>query len=131
MKRKISSFLLSSIVFCCTLFFNANAQEVTNIFATPSTIDPKRLTGIWNLADSTHYTIEFLDYPADFILRTNGGGAYYFSKDSTGHIYSRGVMAAWPPFDCELQFLSNDTLKITHSQMGYVGVSYVYVRKKL
>jgi hypothetical protein len=129
MKRKLYSLLLSSIVFGSIVLFNATAQTTSNVSANQF-IDPRRLTGIWHLADSTHYTIEFLDYPADFVLETRGNGAYYFSKDTTGFVYSKGVMAAWPPFDCELSFLSNDTLKLTHSQMGYPGVSYLYVKHK-
>jgi hypothetical protein len=132
MIRKTILFSLISIIYCCTILcFNANSQvpiDNSKFNHHQSYIDPKRLTGVWDRIDSKNNSIEFIDSSSEFMLKIKNGNPYYFSKDSVGNVFSNGCFPQWPPLNCELNFLLNDTLQITYSQPGVDGVSYLYIK---
>jgi hypothetical protein len=91
-------------------------------------IDSKKLIGVWYMVDSMKYKIEFIDSRFEFMMKIENDNPYYFSKDTIGNISSSGYYPQWPPLNCDLYFISNDTLKVTYSQLGVPAMSFVYIK---
>ncbi len=82
------------------------------------------------MVDSTHQRAEFVDEGYQITLKGADRNPYYFSKDSTGHIYSSGYFPMWPPPGCDLELISDDSLNITFSPFFTPGKPILYLRKK-
>lgn len=125
--------LLYSQIIICNLFFPStclHAQADLIKGTKDSYIPAKQLAGIWYQADSAELTIEFVNTPSDFMLKVDDDRPYYFYRDSIGNVYHSGYIPNWPPLDCELKFLSKDTLKICYGSMGRKNASYLFVRNR-
>lgn len=120
--------ILCLIVFVLSVNSQINDNSLINT-STPSSIDSKKVLGIWNCIDSLNNEIEFIDSGYEIELIINTSHPYYFPKDSIGFMSSSGYYPLWPPPGCSLLFITEDTLKITYSPFFDAGISYLYVKK--
>jgi hypothetical protein len=96
----------------------------------PERVNASLLIGKWESTDSLKYMIQFVD--SGFQLRlvtTNGLHEFSFSIDSLHQVETSTFLANWPPYDCDLNFISSDTLEVVYSSIGSILSKVRYVRK--
>ncbi len=122
----------SNVIFPFVVLFHfAYSQNSTNWInqaGEPGMIDSKKLIGEWRNLDSSGEQIEFVDSVYQIVLLSPRGHPFYFQKDSIGNISEDGWFPLWPPPSCSLNFLANDTLKISLTLIGDTLANYSYVR---
>jgi hypothetical protein len=120
------------IIVCCTIFSNnVKSQAQNDNVLRPGThyIKSDKLIGTWVCVDPSKNAIEFVDSSYQFVLLDSCNHPYYFFMDSLRNVFSSGYYPNWPPYNCDLNFISADTLQATYTVMGS-GDCYMYVRKK-
>lgn len=98
-------------------------------------LDPELMKGIWQATDSTKHKIEFTFHEKGFYLRNfedtimHQFNAFQFSlKDSLSFVSNEGVIFKWPPDNCYVNLISNDTIEVIYGVFGAEAVSVIYER---
>ncbi len=87
-----------------------------------SSIEVKSLRGYWYTDDSLGKPVEFIDtswYEITLDMK-DGYHPYYFVKDKqdSTRVSSSGCFPHWPPFDCDLLLVNDETLELRLSEIG-------------
>lgn len=94
-------------------------------------IDAGLLVDFWESADSLKNRIEFVDRGYEIVLETGADARpYYFSMDEQRKVFASGFFPNWPPYNCDLKFVSPDTLEIEFSVLDALPYHEKYVRPK-
>jgi hypothetical protein len=92
-------------------------------------IDYKLLKGHWESMDKLRVRIEFIELRSEVVIKKGDNSySYTFPKDSLNRVYVSGFIANWPPYDCLLKLVNQDTLELAFSQMGITHSIMKYVR---
>lgn len=126
------------LVTCLLLlgFSMARSQHPTDSLGTYviTNIDVNALRGYWYTDDSLNISLEFVDtswYQVVLDLK-DGLHPYYFIKDhqDSTKVSSSGYFPNWPPFDCDLLLVNNETLELRFSQVGVTAATLRCKRRR-
>lgn len=112
---------LITLPFILLLFITHTTQAQTNtanireIYGNRK-IAATTLLGSWTSIDSSKTRIEFADDNYYMIIKPKEHVDYYRFTKEKDSVSVSGVAANWPPYDCILNLINNDTLEIKYYQ---------------